>query len=142
MSVSHSQHLLTHADPTAITDRTVPNRFKVYASTDESSHGRKRLSRQFTIDIGAGSPDAPGSIGPAGEISQTTSDDEELTFEALANDLGMVLMEDPEDEAPQPACDGSCRQRLAAFKDSSSTFAKVVRLVCRASTFIGFDVPL
>jgi hypothetical protein len=134
MSVSHYQHLLTHTDRTPIIDRTVPNRFKVYASTDESSHGRKCLKRQFTIGIGAGSPDAPGSIGPT-EISQTTSDDEELTFE----DLDMVLMEDPEDEALQLPCDGSCRQRLAADKDSIPTFAKVVRPVCRASTFIGFE---
>jgi hypothetical protein len=146
----------------SITDRTLPGHFKVYASTlppsNESSPTHERVTRQFTIDIAAGSPSTPGTVERAGRMTRTTMDggevraqrtgtlelaptlveDKEFTFEDLANDLDMVLMEEPEDSWHEAQCDGMCRQRAEAAKDGAAPAANIVCLLSHISSRLWF----
>ena len=97
----------------------MPHRLEVFTSNNGPSHGHQRFERKFTINVGAGSPDAPGSVEDEVNMSQSTLDVEGPTLE----DLDVKYMEEPEEELPQHECDGSCRQRL---KDTNAAFANVV----------------
>jgi hypothetical protein len=150
-----SRPLPARTDPTLIIDRTLPGHFKVYASTlpqsDElSSRPERRVTREIKINIAAGSPKTPGQVERVGGRTQTTFDDAEVGAPEAerqrrastlvkdefyignpASDLGMVLMEEPEDTCPPLVCDGSCRQRMKALKGGNSSGATVVRLMSR-----------
>jgi hypothetical protein len=136
--------LPTCAKPTPIIDRTLPGHLRVYASTlpqaDQPSSKPERITREIAISIRAGSLKAPGKIERLGRRKQTSFDetmvkDEEFSIE----DLGMVLMEEPEDMWPHPVCNGSCHRRMKVVKGGDASGATVVRLMSRFLTFMVLD---
>jgi hypothetical protein len=141
----------TCANPTPITDRTLPGYLRVYASTlqqsGEVSSKSQRVTREIAINIQAGSLNAPGKIERLGRRIQSSisllplmSFDEEVVNdeEFSVEDLGKVLMEEPEDSWPQFVCDGSCRKRMKALKGGNALGPTVV---CLTSRFLAIMEP-
>jgi hypothetical protein len=123
------------------TDRTLPSRLEVFTHTharsDEPGGGETQ------IDTTAGSAKAPGTVERTAKMTKPATpdggasgvegrlslvEDQPFTFENLACDQDVEVMQEPED-VQESECAGLCHQRLEAAQNGNTTVANLVRLL-------------